>query len=323
MLRLNALFVATTLSLAAIGTDQSEAKSIIVPAENFHKEQPNIPGASKRRTAALKTTFEKKYQKVLKLLQRDKKLITKIKSASKKFGIDPIHMAGAIIGEHTYNVDAYDRLQTYYVKAISYLKSDFDFSYKGESLSEFLEREPFKKCDEQKKSDAYWLCAERVWKKSYRGKKVDGQKFPKDRFGRVFFQPFYAGQTFGIGQLNPLTALQASDVVAKKTGKKPISHKKAKGVYEAILDPDLTLLYMAATIKKSIDSYRSIAGFDISKNPGITATLYNVGDPRSRAYALKAINAKRKKAGKKAKLPEENYYGWLVNDKIDDLKALF
>ena len=23
------------------------------------------------------------------------------------------------------------------------------------------------------------------------------------------------------------------------------------------------------------------------------------------------------------KLPEENYYGWLVNDKLDELKALF
>ena len=60
-------------------------------------------------------------------------------------------MAGAIIGEHTYNVDAYDRLQTYYVKAISYLKSDFDFSYKGESLTEFLARAPFENAISRKK----------------------------------------------------------------------------------------------------------------------------------------------------------------------------
>ena len=37
------------------------------------------------------------------------------------YGIDPLHIVGAIVGEHTYNVDAYDRLQTYYVKAIAYL----------------------------------------------------------------------------------------------------------------------------------------------------------------------------------------------------------
>lgn len=319
--RIKAIFAVTALSV--VFTLPLSAKTIVVPAENVNVEQPTIPGASKRRTAAGKTTFEAKYQKVIDLLKNDKKLISKIKDSAQKFGVDPVHIAGAIVGEHTYNVDAYDRLQTYYVKAIAYLKSDFDFSYDGESLEDFLAREQFTKCDTQKSSQRYWTCAENVWLASFSGKSVDGKKFPRDRFGRVFFQPFYAGQTFGIGQLNPLTALQVSDVVAKKTGKKAISHKDAKGVYEAILDPDQTLLYVAATIRYSIDVYKTVAGFDISKNPGVTATLYNVGDPRARAFALKAENDKRKKAGKDAKLPEENYYGWLVNDKIDDLNALF
>ena len=43
--------------------------------------------------------------------------------AASAYGIDPMHIVGAIVGEHTYNVDAYDRLQTYYVKAVAYLKS--------------------------------------------------------------------------------------------------------------------------------------------------------------------------------------------------------
>ena len=55
----------------------------------------------------------------------------------------------------------------------------------------------------------------------------------------------------------------------------------------------------------------------------MTATLYNVGDPEARAFSLKAENEKRKAAGEAEKMPEENYYGWLVNDKIGDLKALF
>ena len=59
------------------------------------------------------------------------------------------------------------------------------------------------------------------------------------------------------------------------------------------MDPDLTLPYVAATLKKSIDAYKSIAGFDISQNPGLTATLYNVGNPEARAYALKAENDER------------------------------
>ena len=78
MLRLNALFCCNNFSLAVIGTDQSEAKIIKVPAENINVEQPQIPGASKRRTAASKSSFEKKYQKILGLLQKDKKLIVRL-----------------------------------------------------------------------------------------------------------------------------------------------------------------------------------------------------------------------------------------------------
>ena len=46
-----------------------------------------------------------------------------------------MHIVGAIVGEHTYNVDAYDRLQTYYVKAVSYLDSAISFSYDGETVT--------------------------------------------------------------------------------------------------------------------------------------------------------------------------------------------
>jgi hypothetical protein len=99
--------------------------------------------------------------------------------------------------------------------------------------------------------------------------------------------------------------------------------KDPNQVYKTIMDPDLTLAYVAATLKKSIDAYRDIAGFDISENPGITATLYNVGNPEARAYALKTENERRSAAGEAQKMPEENYYGWLVNDKLPELEALF
>ena len=57
------------------------------------------------------------------LLSHDQKLLSKIRAAAAQYGIDPIHIIGALVGEHTYNVDAYDRLQTYYVKATSYSAS--------------------------------------------------------------------------------------------------------------------------------------------------------------------------------------------------------
>ena len=88
------------------------------------------------------------------------------------------------------------------------------------------------------------------------------------------------------------------------------------------MDPDSTLAYMAAAIAESIDAYRNVAGFDISENPGLTATLYNVGNASRRARELAAENRKRKQRGLKPKPPVENYYGWLVNEHEDELREI-
>jgi hypothetical protein len=294
-----------------------------VPEGNRSKQQPPVPSGSASRTQALKSTYEVKYRRVFDLLEKDTALRGKIVSVSKKYGLDPIHMVGAIIGEHTYNVDVYDRLQTYYVKAVSYVSSAITFRHGGESVGDFVQRPQFEECGKLTGSYETWACRERVWNTQFRGKAVDGKKFPNDRFGAVFFQPLYAGQTFGIGQLNPLTALQMSDLVHKVSGLPRLSHDRPGEVYQTIMDPDLTLPYVAATIKTSMDAYKRIAGFDISTNPGITATLYNLGDPEGRARALKAENDKRRRNGLSPRLPQENYYGWLVNDKLKELKTLF
>ena len=119
----------------------------------------------------------------------------------------------------------------------------------------------------------------------------------------MFFQPYYAGQTFGLGQLNPLTALEMSDLVHQVSGLPRLDAGNPNQVYETIMDPDLTLAYVAAALKKSIDAYRQIAGFDISQNPGITATLYNVGNPEARAHALKRENDERAARGEAAAFP--------------------
>ena len=286
----------------------------LVPEGNRHAEQPPVPGASKRRTKAGKTTFDLKYAKVVRLLSRDKKLISKIKSIAGQYGIAPIHMVGALVGEHTYNVDAYDRLQSYYVKAAAYSGDKFKFAYEGQSIGELIALPQFAECASKSGSYELWTCRERVWNKSFRGKSVGGISYPKNRFSAVFFQPFYSGQTFGLGQINPLTALELSDLVSRVSGYPELDASNAGQVYEAIMDPDKSLAYMAASIKMSIEEYRKIAGVDISSNPGITATLYNVGNPRERAYELKARGA--------GTMPEENYYGWLINDKLAELQGL-
>ncbi len=157
-----------------------------------------------------------------------------------------------------------------------------------------------------------WTCREAVWERKFRGKVTGGKAWPHNRFSAVFFQPFYAGQTFGLGQLNPLTALEISDLVHRVSGLPELSAERPRQVYETIMDPDKTLPYVAAAIRMSIDAYRDIAGVDISQNPGITATLYNLGNPEDRARALKARGG----------LPQENFYGWFVNHKLPELRRL-
>ncbi|MHC5306394.1 DUF1402 family protein [Bartonella sp. LJL80] len=301
-----------------------EAQAItVVPPGNRNSVQPPIPGASAKRTRELQTSYAAKYTKIYTLLKNDPKLRARIIASAKAYGIDPIHIAGAIIGEHTYNVDVYDRLQTYYVKGMSYVNQGVQFAYNGEDVSHFVKRPQFSSCTSMNDSYRLWTCREAVWDNDFRGKTVDGVKYPNNRFSAVFFQPFFAGQTFGLGQVNPLTALMMSDRVNRISGLPKLNAENGGQVYKTIMDPDLTIPYIAATIRQSIDAYRQIAGFDISQNPGLTATLYNTGGAEARARALAAQNKQALSSGGTPKLPQENYYGWFVNSKIDDLKKLF
>lgn len=291
----------------------SEALAVTkVPPGNRSVKQPAIPSGSVSRTRSTNGSFQGKYEKIRNLIASDAKLQGKIKAAAGQYGIDPIHIVGALVGEHTYNVDALDRLQTYYVKAISYFNSEVKFAYGTETVTKFVKRPQFAICQSAADSYDLWSCRERIWKTQFQGKTVDGTSWPNDRFGRIFFQPFFAGQTFGLGQINPLTALRVTDLVSRVSGKRKLRADRANEVYKTIMEPDTTLQYMAAVIKVSIDSYRDIAGMDISGNPGITATLYNLGNVRERARRTKA----------KGGLPRENYYGWLINNKQSELEAI-
>jgi hypothetical protein len=315
-----ALFLAIFVLLPALQSLDAIAATSVPPG-NRNAKQPTIPGGSIKRTRG--TTFEKKYKKIRNLLAKDRKLMRKIKAAADTHGIDPIHIIGALVGEHTYNVDAKDRLQSYYVKAMAYLGQELTFKHEKTKLKDLIKQPAFAKCDSIASAYDKWTCREAVWNRSYRGKTFAGKAWPNNRFGAVFFQPLYAGQTFGLGQLNPLTALKVNDMVRAKTRREPkLSINNAPLIYNTIMEPDSSLLYMAAVIRHAIDAYARIANFDISNNPGVTATLYNLGNVTVRAERLRAKNRKRKAAGQRLILPAENYYGWLINHKLDDLRSL-
>ncbi|MEC9344234.1 MAG: DUF1402 family protein [Pseudomonadota bacterium] len=313
-------FAVLTVLVFSAGTvaGTANAQLIPVPPGNRHAEQPAVAPGAVARTRATKGSFQAKYEKIRDLIARDRQLQQKIKRAAARYGIAPVHIVGALVGEHTYNVDALDRIQTYVVKAASYLGSDLTFAHDGEKVSQFVQRPEFAHCAVFTDSYDLWSCREQVWEEQFRGRSAGGKNWPDDRFGRVFFQPLYAGQTFGLGQLNPLTALRVNDMVRRVSGLPRLSPDQAPEIYKTIMDPDSTMDYMAAVLRNSIDAYAQLAGMDISGNPGITATLYNLGDVRKRALSLRVRN----EGAEQPVLPEENYYGWLVNEKLDELLPL-
>ena len=54
--------------LTVLNTPLASQAMDVVPAGNRNAEQPNVPGASVRRTKAGKTSFDAKYEKVRDLL---------------------------------------------------------------------------------------------------------------------------------------------------------------------------------------------------------------------------------------------------------------
>ena len=123
----------------------------------------------------------------------------------------------------------------------------------AQSVDEFVHRPQFASCDKFNDSYSLWSCRENIWNTKFRGKTVDHVRYPDNRFSAVFFQPFYAGQTFGLGQLNPLTALEMTDMVHRISGLPKLDDRDGRKVYKTIMDPDTTLPYIAAIIKTSID----------------------------------------------------------------------
>nr|WP_235974582.1 DUF1402 family protein [Stappia albiluteola] len=294
------------------------AGATVVPEGNRNASQPRIPFSSARRTAANQSSYDAKFDRVVAVLRRDGSLIRSIKRVAAIYDIDPVHMIGAIIGEHTYNYDSLDSAQSYYVKALAYAGISLDFAYGGENVEDFVQRDAFDTCRAQgRDSNRLWTCYERVWERSFRNRHVDGVRYANKNFNETFFQPLFAGQSFGLGQLSPLTVLKMNDRVKRTSGLPTLTARDANEVYRATMDPTISLHYMAAVLRDSIDAYRRVAGVDISNNPGLTATLYNLGDPWGRATRYREARA----AGR-VTWPQENYYGWLVNSRLSTLRSL-
>ncbi len=104
--------------------------------------------------------------------------------------------------------------------------------------------------------------------------------------------------SFGFGQISLPAALEAERHLAKLEKR---SEKSQQELIAEVADPVGSIRVAATILRKVQDDYKE-QGFDISKDPALLATLYNLGRSEERSKAAKA----------EGRIPKINYFGLFV-----------
>lgn len=307
------LFAASAFAQQISFSDyQSGAQVVSVPPGNRFANSPPIPTTTWQRFSRTLSTPEHSFQTTLNIFARNR-FGQELKRVAPLYGVDPLLVLGAIIGEHTFNTGVADWAQGVYMGMVSGWVSAFQSN--NVNLARLIEQPHFARCQGLGSEYRRWECIQEVWNAHYRGR----NGFPQQTMRMAFFNPVRAGHTFGVGQLDPLRALMVADLVSQN-GLPRISVDNPTGLYTALLDERQGIHYICANVAMIVLAYREIAKMDISGNVGVVATLYNLGNERLRAGELFRENSRRLGSGLPIKFPEENYYGWFVNTKERELR---
>lgn len=261
--------------------------------------------------------LDNKFNKVVEVLKKEH-VFDKISQIAPKYGIAPEAVAACIIGEHVFNVSIADSFQSYFINIYS---KWIDKHNSIQHLYLQLLKEPdIKSVLDDKNLTDYekWDTIFDLYNQKYRGRK----DYPNSNFIFTFFNPYGAGLTYGLGQLSPIRVLLTNDIAVNMGGLKKISPNDTESLYFATLDVDTNINYVAATVVASIENYKKYSNFDISHNIGVIATLYNLGEEKKRAKKLAKNNEILLKNHKPLEYPQENFYGWYMNKKEQDIKNL-
>ncbi len=261
--------------------------------------------------------LDKKFEDVIKKLKTEE-VFQKIAKIAPKYGLKPESVAACVIGEHVFNVGLVDQYQSYFINIYA---SWIEKHSTTQKLYLTLLKEPdIDKILNASISDyEKWDTIFNLYNSKYRAT----GNYPDSNFLFTFFNPYGAGLTYGLGQLSPIRVLLTNDIAMKLGGLPKIMPSDADALYYATLDIDTNLNYVAASAVASINTYKQYSNFDISNNIGVIATLYNLGDEKRRALKLKKENELNLKENKQLTYPVENFYGWYMNKKENEIKNLF
>lgn len=90
----------------------------------------------------------------------------------------------------------------------------------------------------------------------------------------------------------------------------------------AVLTPSGSLEYAAILLLDAQEAYARYAGVDLTRRPGVLATLYHLGSPARRALRLEEENRLRDLRGERRAEPQVNQYGAFVDGHAPDLEEL-
>lgn len=258
-----------------------------------------------------------KFSKVTETLKKEH-VFEKINLIAPKYGVSPEAVAACIIGEHVFNVTIVDKFQGYFINV--YAKWIDKHNAIQHVYLDLLKEPDIKIVLDSNNLTDYekWDTIFNIYNHKYRGTK----EYPNSNFLFTFFNPYGAGLTYGLGQLSPVRVLLTNDIAVKLGGLKKIAPTDTESLYFATLDVDTNINYVSATVVAAIVNYKKYANFDISNNIGVIATLYNLGNEKVRAKQIEKINESLLKDNKKIILPKENFYGWYMNKKENEIKKL-
>lgn len=289
---------------ASIDSYLNSATPVVVPPGNMN--------------SAVKDYDNGQYKNIVRLMSK-KSNICVIKEAATLYNLDPVVIMGSIVGEHTFNVDAWDIGQDTYMYMVKNWITRFEAN--GIDLGKMFKEDNYVACTMATDNNYdLWGCYESVWKHDKRNPRK-GQA--KSSLKWVFFNPIGGGFTYGFGQLGPERALMVTDMVNQISGFPLLSVEDPPSLYEAILNPQTSIHYVAATNRKAIDIYKQVANFDISQNPGVVSTLYNLGKEYEKAEELYEKTVKNLTKDGSSDYPQVNYYGWFINSKEAELREVF
>lgn len=238
------------------------------------------------------------HQKIKTILSKleSQGLIAEVKRVAKIFKLDPIHILGPIIGENSFNGSIDRTLQDSYAKMFQ----KKDFRAMSAKMKSIIDGNEIQTCMEKSIRNYWkWRCI------------VYFSTMTANNSNRDLLMQYYSisGKgTFGIGQVQPFLLWGYNDLVHEKLAYPLFNVTDSEKPMKIIFNNKEMIAYIGAMIYTSINIYRQFARVDISHNPGLTTTLYNLGDEYQRAFYFNEIKKQDPSA-----LPQVNYMGWYIN----------